>query len=70
LEGRARERYDALDRLNAELSWYREQYNALDALVEALRTTDEWLVYQAEVLWDSSQSWTPKLWRTSPWSRG
>jgi hypothetical protein len=31
LEGLARERYDALDRLNTELSWYPEQYNALDA---------------------------------------
>jgi chromosome segregation ATPase len=52
LEGRARERYDALDRLDAELSWYREQYNALDALVEALRTPYRWLVYQAEALRD------------------
>jgi chromosome segregation ATPase len=52
LEGRARERYDALDRLDAELSWYREQYNALDALVEALRTADGWLVYRAEALQD------------------
>jgi hypothetical protein len=38
LEGRARERYDALDQLNTELGWYREQYDALDAFVEALRT--------------------------------
>jgi chromosome segregation ATPase len=52
LEGRARERYDALDRMDAELSWYREQYNALDALVEALRTADGWLVYRAEALQD------------------
>jgi hypothetical protein len=44
LEGRARERYSALDRLDTELSWYWEQYNALEALVEALRTTDGWLV--------------------------
>jgi chromosome segregation ATPase len=52
LEGRARERYGALDQLDAELSWYRGQYNALDALVEALRTPDRWLVYRAEALLD------------------
>jgi chromosome segregation ATPase len=52
LEGRARERYNALDRLDAELSWYRGQYDALDALVEALRTPDRWLVYRAEALRD------------------
>jgi chromosome segregation ATPase len=52
LEGRARERYDALDRMNTELSWYRGQYDALDALVEALRTADGWLVYRAEALQD------------------
>jgi chromosome segregation ATPase len=57
LEGLAQERYDALDRLDAELSWYREQYNALDALVEALRTPDGWLVYRAEALRDQ----LPKL---------
>jgi hypothetical protein len=50
LEGRARERNGALDRLDAELNWYRGQYNALDALVEALRTPDRWLVYRTEVL--------------------
>jgi chromosome segregation ATPase len=52
LEGRARERYGALDQLDAELSWYRGQYNALDTLVEALRTPDRWLVYRAEALLD------------------
>jgi chromosome segregation ATPase len=52
LEGRARERYGALDRLDAELSWYQGQYNALDALIEALRTPDRWLVYRAEALRD------------------
>jgi hypothetical protein len=30
----------------------RGQYNALDALVEALRTPDRWLVYRAEALRD------------------
>jgi hypothetical protein len=52
LERRARERYDTLDRLDAELDWYRGQYNALDTLVEALRTPDRWLVYRAEALRD------------------
>jgi hypothetical protein len=52
LERRARERCDTLDHLDAELNWYRGQYNALDALVEALRTPDRWLVYWAEALWD------------------
>jgi hypothetical protein len=52
LERRPRERYDTLDRLDAELNWYRGQYNSLNALVEALRTPDRWLVYRAEALWD------------------
>jgi chromosome segregation ATPase len=52
LEGQARERYGALGRLDAELSWYQGQHNALDALVEALRAPDRWLVYRAEALWD------------------
>jgi hypothetical protein len=57
LEGRARERYDALDRLDAKLSWYRGQYNALNALIEALSTPDQWLVYRVEALRDKP----PKL---------
>jgi hypothetical protein len=57
LERRARERYDTLDRLDAELYWYRGQYNALDTLVEALRTPDRWLEYRAEALQDQP----PKL---------
>jgi DNA repair exonuclease SbcCD ATPase subunit len=52
LERRARERYDTLDRLDAELNWHRGQYNALDALVEALRTPGRWLVYRVEALRD------------------
>jgi hypothetical protein len=52
LEGWARERYDALDWLDAEFSWYRGRYNALDTIVEALRTPDGWLVYRAEALRD------------------
>jgi hypothetical protein len=52
LEHRARERYDALDRLDVDLHWYRGQYKALDALVEALRSLDRWLAYRAEALLD------------------
>jgi hypothetical protein len=57
LERRARERYDTLDRLDADLDWYRGQYNALDALVEALRSPDRWLVYRAEALLDQPPEW-------------
>jgi hypothetical protein len=52
LERWARERYDTLDRLDAELDWYRGQYNTLDALIEAPRSPDQWLVYRAEALLD------------------
>jgi hypothetical protein len=52
LERQAGERYDALDHLNADLHWYRGQYEALDALVEALRSPDWWLAYRAEALLD------------------
>jgi hypothetical protein len=52
LERQARERYDTLDLLDVELDWYRGQYNALDALVEALRSPDRWQVYRAEALLD------------------
>jgi hypothetical protein len=45
LERRARERYNALDRLDADLHWYRGQY-------EALRSSDRWLAYRAEALLD------------------
>jgi hypothetical protein len=52
LERRARERYDTLDRLDADLHWYRGQCEALDALVEALRSSDQWLVYRAKAILD------------------
>jgi DNA repair exonuclease SbcCD ATPase subunit len=52
LERRARERYDVLDRLDVDLHWYRGQYEALDALVEALTSPDRWLAYRAEALLD------------------
>jgi hypothetical protein len=40
LELRARDRYDALDQMSAELHQLREQRDAFDALAEALRTRD------------------------------
>jgi hypothetical protein len=53
LEHRARERYAVLDRLDADYRWYRGQYEALEALVEADRLPDRWLAYRAEALPDS-----------------
>jgi chromosome segregation ATPase len=52
LEHRARDRYDTLDQMSAELRQLREQCDALDALAEALRTRDGWLSYRAEALHD------------------
>jgi hypothetical protein len=52
LERRAQERYDTLDRLDADLHWYWGQFDALDSLVEALRSPDRWLAYRAEALLD------------------
>jgi hypothetical protein len=52
LEDRARARYGALDQMSSELRRLREQRDALDALVEALRTGDGWLAYWAEALRD------------------
>jgi chromosome segregation ATPase len=50
LENCTRGRYDALDRMSSELRRLQEQRDALDALVEALRTEDGWLAYRAEAL--------------------
>jgi chromosome segregation ATPase len=52
LERGARERYDALNHLDADLHWYRGQYEALDALIEALGSPDRWLAYRVEALLD------------------
>jgi hypothetical protein len=52
MEGRARQKYDHLDRLSSKHNWYRDQYDALDALVEVLRTDNGWLEYRAEVMQD------------------
>jgi chromosome segregation ATPase len=52
LELRARDRYSALDQMSAELRQLQEQRDALDALVETLRTRDGWLAYRAGALRD------------------
>jgi chromosome segregation ATPase len=52
LEDRARERYGTLDQMSSDLRRLREQRDALDALVEALRTDNGWQVYRAEALRD------------------
>jgi hypothetical protein len=46
LQGQARARYDRLAQLSSELNWYRGQYDALVALVEALQTDNNWLEYR------------------------
>jgi hypothetical protein len=38
--------------LSFDRDWYRDQYDALDALVEALRTDNGWLEYRLEVVRD------------------
>jgi uncharacterized protein YhaN len=53
LEGRARARYDRLAQLSTELDWYQGQYDALDSLVEALRTDNGWLEYRLQAVWDA-----------------
>jgi chromosome segregation ATPase len=52
LEDQAWERYCALDQMSFELRRPQEQHDALDAVVEALRTGDGWLAYRAEALRD------------------
>jgi hypothetical protein len=52
LEGQAQEKYDRLDRLSSKRNWYRDQYDALDALVEALWTDNGWLEYRLQAVRD------------------
>jgi hypothetical protein len=52
LERRARDKYGAFDRVNAELHQLRERCCAFDALADALRTPDGWLSYRAVALRD------------------
>jgi hypothetical protein len=39
--------------LSSELDWYRGQYDALDAIVEALQTDNGWLEYQLRAVQDA-----------------
>jgi predicted nucleic acid-binding Zn-ribbon protein len=52
LEDRAREKYDRLDQLSSERNWYRDQYDALNTVVEALRTDNGWLEYRLQAVRD------------------
>jgi hypothetical protein len=36
--------------LSSERDWYRDQYDALDALTEPLRTDSGWLEYRLQVV--------------------
>jgi hypothetical protein len=36
--------------LSVERDWYRDQYDSLDALVEALRTDNGWLEYRLQAV--------------------
>jgi hypothetical protein len=38
--------------LSSKRNWYRDQYDALYALGEALRTDNGWLEYRLQVVWD------------------
>jgi hypothetical protein len=38
--------------LSSDRNWYRDQYDALDALVEALRNDNGWLEYRLRIVWD------------------
>jgi hypothetical protein len=46
-------RYDRLAQLSTELVWYQSQYDALNALVEALRTNNGWLGYRLRAVQDA-----------------
>jgi chromosome segregation ATPase len=50
--GQSSERHDCLDQLSSERNWYRDQYNALDALVEVVQTNNGWLEYRIEAMRD------------------
>jgi hypothetical protein len=52
LERCARDKYDAFDRVNAELHQLRERCGTFDVLADALRTPDGWLSYRAVALHD------------------
>jgi hypothetical protein len=39
--------------LSSDRDWYRDQYDTLDALMEALRTDNGWLEYRLQVVQDA-----------------
>jgi hypothetical protein len=39
--------------LSTKLDWYWSQYDALDALMEALQTDNGWLEYRLRAVWDA-----------------
>jgi hypothetical protein len=47
LERHAHDKYDAFNRVNAEVHQLRERCSAFNALADALRTPDDWLAYLA-----------------------
>jgi hypothetical protein len=47
LERRAHDKYDAFDRVNAEVHQLRGRCSAFDALADALGSPDSWLAYRA-----------------------
>jgi hypothetical protein len=55
--GPSREKYDRLDQLSSERNWYRDQYDALNALVEAPRTDNGWLEYRLQAVRDKLLEW-------------
>jgi hypothetical protein len=46
-------KYDCLAQLSSDLDWYRGQYEALDAFMEALRTDNGWLEYRLRAMQDA-----------------
>jgi predicted nucleic acid-binding Zn-ribbon protein len=41
--------------MSSKSNWYRDQYDALDALVEALQTDSGWIEYQLRAVQDELQ---------------
>jgi hypothetical protein len=53
LQSWTRARYNRITQLSSKHNWYRGQHDALDALVEALRTDNGWLEYQLRAVQDA-----------------
>jgi hypothetical protein len=47
------EKYDRLSLLSSDLDWYRGQYEALDAFVEAMQMDNDWLEYRLRAMQDA-----------------